>query len=362
MKISVKPANNTADGHGIQTDWDMHDSQESNNVTIRQTLKLPLICLAIGACFTYDPNVIKTGNDAQTSRRYRILGLVYHTVSLISCLAWCAKCFVSFFTLPSQFISFNVVVVSWILQVSLTFIIYLKTNHVKYGGQRKAFNLWDAEIRPLMDSLGVDFPADKIKRRFFIFLVVTSSYCFSNLTGMAFLATDAFENGFGVYYSAPFSNSVVMRCVYFGFTIPVVLTWVMSIYYVVCVCTLLITVFETFNTYIANVISHKSQDLGCKFHKLRLLQLSLSKMVSELDQDFSYHFAVSFVLNMGVSSYMIYLLLKTSMDVLLTIMFVIWILGCLSAVGVISVFAAFVHEAVRGFWFAFPVSHAVSSF
>ena len=349
MKVSVKPVINTAEDPDIHTDLNFRDDRDTNNVTLRQILKLPLICLAIGGCFTYDPSVINTGNDVQTSRRYCIAGLIYHIVCLLSCLAWFAKSSVSFFTLPSKFIPFNTVTVSWILQVLLTFIIYLKAHHVKYGGQRKAFNLWDAEIRPLIDDLGLDFPADKIRKRFFIYLVIASTWCVFNITGMTFLATDAFENGFGAFFSAPFTNSIIARFIYLGLTLPLIMTWVMATYYVVCICTLLITTFKTFNSYIANVISQKSLGLSCKFYKLRLLQLSLSKMVSELDRDFGYQFAMSFVLNMGVSSYMIYLLLKTSMDVLIICMFFVWIVGCLSAVGVISVFAAFVNEAVCDF-------------
>ena len=83
------------------------------------------------------------------------------------------------------------------------------------------------------------------------------------------------------------------------------------------------------------------------FHKLRLLQLSLSKMV-DLDRDFKCQFAIGFVLNMGISSYILYLVLTMDIPNII-IMFLIWSVELLSSVGVISVFAAFVNEAVRDF-------------
>ena len=346
MKNSIKPAVNTAEDLDIQADWDFHDNHDINNVTLRQFLRPSLIVLAIGGCYTYDPSVIKTGSETSEGRPYRTAGLIYRIFYLLACLAWCAKCFVSFFTLPSNFILFNVVVAVWCVQVLLTFLVYLKSHYVKYGGQRKAFNLWDSEIRPLIDDLGLEFPADKIKKRFFIYLMIACTWCVSNITGMALLAADVFAGGFGVYYSAPFAISVPTTVISLSLTIPLVLAWVMLNYYVVCLCTLLISVFETFNDFVANVISQKSPNLSCQFYKIRLLQLNLSKMVSELDRDFGYHFATSFVLNIGISSYMIYQILKTSMEIMNIIIFLIWIVGCLFSVGATSVFAAFVNEAV----------------
>ena len=211
---------------------------------------------------------------------------------------------------------FNVIVVVWSIHVLLTFLIYLKSHHVKYGGQRNVFNIRDAEIRPLIVYLGIEFPADKIKKRFFIYLMIACACYRSNMTGFALLAADAFIDGYGVFFSAPFETSIAVIFISVSLIVPLVPIWVMSIYYLVCLCTLLVSVFEIFNDFVSNIVSQKSPNMNCQFYKIRLLLLNLSKMVSELDRDFGYHFAMSFVLNIGIWSYMLDQILKTSMGIL----------------------------------------------
>ena len=345
----MKPVNNVKEDTNIQMDWDFRDNYENkydDNTSLGQLLKLPLICMAINGCFTYDLRVFKKEHRRQTSRRYQMVGLFYRVVCLLACIAWCAKCLVSFFTLPSKLIPFNIIVSLWCLQVLLTFIIYLRSHHNIHGGQRKSFNFWDAEIRPLIADLEIKVPVDKIRKRTFIYLVIAGSCCVANLTGIALLGSDAFEKEFGIYYCSPFSKSVTATFVSLSIAVPMILVCVMTVYYVVCVCNILIITFDTLNGYIADVIPKKSKFLTSQFYKIRLLQLSLSEMVSDLDRDFRYHFAVSFVLNMGISSYVLYLLLRTTMSTFNIVIFLIWAVGLLSSVGIISVFAALVSEAV----------------
>ena len=207
----MKPVNNFKEDTNIQMDWDFRDNYENkydDNTSLGQFLKLPLICMAISGCFTYDSSVFKKEHRSQTSRRYRMVGLFYRVVCLLACIAWCAKCLVSFFTLPSKLIPFNIIVSLWCLQVLLTFIIYLRSRHNIHGGQRKSFNFWDAEIIPLIADLEIKVPVDKIRKRTFIYLVIAGSCCVANLTGIALLGSDAFEKEFGIYYCSPFPKSV----------------------------------------------------------------------------------------------------------------------------------------------------------
>ena len=80
--------------------------------------------------------------------------------------------------------------------------------------------------------------------------MIACACCLSNMSGFALLAADALTDGYGVFFSAPFETSIAVIFISVSLIVPLV-----PIYYLVCLCTLLVSVFGTFNDFVSNIVS-----------------------------------------------------------------------------------------------------------
>ena len=326
------------------TAWDDHDNEP--HLTLRQLLRPSLISMAISGCYTYDGNSTRTGRETNQGRPYRLFGTLYRIVFLMVCVLACVKSCAAFATLPSSSLHFNAIVTGWSIQCFLVFLISLKSDHSSYGGRNKAFDFWDDKIRPDLDDLGIQFPEKTIKKRQAVYLILATCLFVFNLAGSAVLSADIFADGYGMFFAAPFTKSVTTLTVAMLILTVQTLIWIFPMFYIILISTLLIQTFEAFNDFLEKHIANNVIKMTCKFHKIRVLHLNLSKMVSELDRDFGYYYAVVFVLSIGLACFILYQILKTSMATIDLVMYLFWMLSCLAFLGAVSVFAALVNEEV----------------
>ena len=343
MHVKVKP-NIVQMEEGKASAWDHHDNRPKSS--FRKLLKPSLVSLSVCGCYTYDADYVNTGIQRPMRRRYRVFSTIYRTIILFVCLAACTKAIAAFWTLPPGFIEFNVIILAWFMEILTVFLIFLKSNHVKYGGQRKAFDLWDDTIRPELDDLGIEFPEKKVKRRQKIYLILATMVSIVNVSGAVLMSTDLFSEGFGAFFASPFAKSVTVLVFVFIVYAIVTLIWILPVFHIIQVSTILIATFEVFNEYLENHIKQNSIAMTCLFQKIRQLHLNLCKMISHLDQDFGCFFAAVFVFSVGIACFNLYVILKIPMNTLDLIMFFFWLTSILAFMGGVSVFAAFVNDAV----------------
>ena len=169
-----------------------------------------------------------------------------------------------FFTLPETFIQLNAINLVWLTQCLVIFLISLKASHAKYGSQSKAFNFWDDKIKPEMDALGIEFPEEKIKKRQKICIAIATCFVTLNVGCLVMFSVDVFSRGLDIFDAAPFAPSIPVLIVANCLMIEITLLWVMPVFYIIVISSLLIATFETFNEYLENHITQNLTNMTCK--------------------------------------------------------------------------------------------------
>ena len=332
MKVKVRPYHST-------TEEDSDDDQ--NHVTLRQLLRPSLVGLAIGGCYTYDPYLIKTGKQTTEGCIYRILGTVYRLLFLCVGLATCTKWVAAVVTAPNHLLILSIVFLAYFVQNIGIFMIALKCDYSKYGGHRRAFDFWDDKIRPEMEALGIHFPVEKIRKRQNLYLSISIAVCVSSTALTCAVAFNQFT-----LMSLPFRDSVPVVAATVCSATMFILTWTFPLQYIIMVCTVMKSAFESFNRGLEDNISQDIVSKTFQFQRLRKLHLNLSKMVLHLDKDFGVYFAFIFLFVSGFVCIQLYAGLKLELGNL-TLFATIFIgLAEVSFLGLVAVFAAWVHEAV----------------
>ena len=149
-----------------------------------------------------------------------------------------------------------------------------------------------------------------------------------------------------MFFALPFAESVPVIIVALFMLFMMTLIWMFPVAYIIMVCTIMTASFESFNKYLEENLTQNLVSKTCQFQRLRQLHLNLSKMVSYLDKDFGIYFAFIFVFIIGFVCVLVYAGLKTSMDNLALLAIIFVASSALSILGIVSVYAAFVHEAV----------------
>ena len=326
------------------TAWMPADS--NSGLCLRQILKPSLITLSVSGCYTYDGEFIKTGRETDQGRRYRVFGTIYRIFILVVLLAACPRAICAYFYLPHSALQFNSILFIWYVHSLLNFFISIKTWHSKLGGQRQAYDTWDDKIRPMLEELGIEIPEQTVRRRQVIYLIMLVGFIISNTIGIALFVCDVFSVEYRQRFTSPLQASpgtlfaTILMCAIIS------TTWLMPYYYIIVMCTLLARAFQAFNKYIEKQVSKKLLSTTPSFHKLRVLHLNMCNMVSELDKDYGYYFATAFVFDIAIACFTLYQLLKTQPPTIEVVMYLLWMVASLTVLGVLSIFNAFVNEAV----------------
>ena len=333
MKVKVRPIRST-------TEEDSDDDQ--NHVTLRQLLRPSLVCLAISSCYTYDPCLVKTGKHVVEGRIYRILGTIYRLVILCAYLTACAKAVAAAIIAPKHILILSLMVMAYMLQNLAIFLIALKCDYSQNKWHHQAFDFWDDKIRPEMEALGVNFPVEKIRKRQKMYLSISVATC---IFGIVLTGVLSF-NAFFTIMSLPFPDSIPVVAIFLCAAFIALLIWTFPIEYIIMVCTVLTCAFEAFNRCLEDNISQDIVSKTFQFQRLRKLHLNLGKMVTYLDNDFGSYFAFIFVFNIGFVCLQLYAALKLELDNLALFSILCFGLTYTLALGLVAVFAAWVHEAV----------------
>ena len=179
-----------------------------------------------------------------------------------------------------------------------------------------------------------------------IYLIMLVSFIISNTIGIGLFVCDVFSVEYRQRFTSPLQASsgtlfaTILMCAIIS------TTWLMPYYYIIVICTLLARAFQAFNKYIEKQVSKKLLSTTPSFQKLRVLHLNMCNMVSELDKDYGYYFATAFVFDIAIACFTLYQLLKTQPPTIEVVMYLLWMVASLTVLGVLSIFNAFVNDAV----------------
>ena len=341
MKINVISSMREADDKPPTTAWDHHDNR--SHVTLRQLLRPSITIMKICGCYSFE-NGNKGGNS--DGRIIEIFGKFFRLMCFLVAIASCAKAVAAFFTIPATFMQLNAINLIWLTQCLVIFLISYKASHVNYGSQTKAFDFWDEKIKPELDALGIDFPEEKIKKRQKICIVIATCFSIINLGCLVMFSVDVFSRGLDMFYAAPFAPSIPVLIVANCMMIEVTLLWIMPVFYIIVISSLLIETFDSFNVYFENHIKQNMTKMTCLCQRIRLLHLNLGKMVSILDNDFGYYLAATFVFGIGLSCFILFMVLRSQHDTLSLVMFIFWILSPMCLLAAVAIHAAKLNDSV----------------
>ena len=326
----------------LRTAWDNVD--ERGHLALRKLLRPSLIAMTICGCHKYEAGFGKARRTI--IQTYRVFETGYRILFILVCLAAFAKSCAAFSNLPPNSVYCNGIVTVWHLQNLAMFLVSLKSSHSKYGGQTKAFEFWDTKIREELTLLGVGFPEERFRKRQKIVLFLAAILVIFNFVGTTLLIVDVFETDFDILFSAPFPRTIAVKFVSSCILAIQTLIWILPIWYMVVISTLLTMTFKVLNEFLKNLITDNCFNMACEFRRIRLLHLNLSKMVSDLDKDFRYYFATLFLFGICLACFTLYQIIRTPMGTWNLVMFLFWLMATLSLLGIISVSAAIVNEAV----------------
>ena len=322
------------------------DASKLPTTTIRQLLRPSLISMAVCGCYTFEVNYIMS----RKGRVYQLFGRVYRILIFMICLGGFIKTCASFTSLSAFFMQMNVIKSGWYTQCVVVLLISLKSNLSNKGGQRKAFNFWDENIRLEIVELELEFPEEKIKKRQCISLVIASVVSVVCFVGNILITIDPFQGGFNVFISAPFDNSLTFVVLENIIVAVNTLIWIIPTFYIITISTFLSLTFEVLNTFLEKRIERKCSIMTGQFQKIRRLHLNLCRVVSHFDQDFGWYLASMMVISVGNSCFILYVILKSQAALLELVLFVFWLCTLLSLLGAMSIFAAVVNDAVSRTW------------
>lgn len=329
----------------VKSAWDHND--DSPHLNLQHLLRPSLISMTICGCHRYETDKHRTRASERKQQAYRVFETGYRIFFLLVCLAACGKAGAAFASLPSTYIYLNGIVLAWYMQNLFVFLISLKSNHDQFGGQIKAFDFWDSKIKRELTELGIVFPEEKLKKRQRQLLIFACVVVIFNICGTSLLITDTVGHEFGKFFCAPFPQIPAVQVISCCSLAVLTLIWIFPLTYIAIMATLLTETFKALNEFLENLITRKCFGaMTCQFRRIRLLHLNLSKMVSELDRDFSYYFATFFVFGVCLVCFILYQIIRNPMSTWNVVMFVFWLLSNLSLMGMISVFAAFLNEEV----------------
>ena len=306
-------------------------------------LRPSLIAMTLCGCQNYETGICKFRKIRK--RTYRAFETGYQILFFHVCLWAFGKAYAAFASLPQNLIYFNVSIAVWHLQNLAMFFASLKSSHIKYGGQTKAFEFWIIKIREEHALLGVKIREERFRKRQKVVLCLAAILVISNITGTLLLMVDIFGTGFGLAFTSPFSNTIALQVISSCVLASQTLVWLLPVGYIVVTATFLTMTYEELNRFLENLITENCFNMACEFRRIRLLHMNISKLISYIDKDFSCYFATLFIFGICLACFNLYLIVKIPMDTLNLLMNLFWLVATLTLLSIISMSAAILNAA-----------------
>jgi hypothetical protein len=325
------------------------DVYRNHRFHMKQILKPVLYGLALAGCYNFID--IRQKACAKIEKRCSVKSVLSTSYRLlifaILCLSVCRVVVACFYS-SSGHTKIYVQYVIWLLYNLLTFLIFVKTTSRRYGHNEKAFDSWKQQIVPLLDQLCIQYPETKMKRRSIVALVLCIVSVFVNII-CAYLQVKMSHINM---YAAPFENNNILLTIGLAVFGIETFVWMMPMATIVIISMFVKEAFLATNQYLASIYENGNQESFENFGKGCRLHLHLCNLVGLLDKELKWYFATSVVFNVWSCLFILYQIMRTSLDNALLILFIIWFLACMFNATISILHAALLHEVVSIHFFA----------
>ncbi|XP_045182101.2 uncharacterized protein LOC123540846 isoform X1 [Mercenaria mercenaria] len=316
------------------------DDSDKNVTSLKQILKLMLYGLAIAGNYSFS-DINSAGENSSSIKS--VLSKIYRTYVFISILIMVIKFIAGFFYLPTDYFYFSILCAVWSTYILCIQLYSMKATSSKYGHYEKVFKIWDQKIMPEFKELGIEYPSFKLRKGVIIVLVIAFILVVCNTAG---LGVQIYISG-GYFYTAPFESNPYTLTAYFILVTAEILAWIIPVAFVISLTKLIQEAFNSLNKYKSKLCEQNGCKMVENFQKIRMLHLNLSKLVSDLDEDLGWFYAIIFTFNIGLSVFTLYQIIKRTLTTFELVLYVFWFLCGLASIGLPAIHAALVNDAAH---------------
>ena len=321
--------------------WIENEEQQKKSC-LKKMLQPMLIVMAISGCYNFsDIYEIVPKNRHWTMKI--ALSYIYRTVVFLILLLLEIKNIVSLFNLPSVYHASIGLKSVWILSLIANFLVSLKATSLKYGHLESVFKFWEEKILPECVDLQLECPVEKIKRSAITHTVAACVLVTINFTG---LIIQVYMFGADVVILTPIDINPLSLTMLHVCHLVATAMWMIPQAYFVVISKSMTHVFESFNDYLEKVTKGQGPPIQTNLQRLRLLHMDTSKLVSEMDKDLGWFYGLSCTMNMFLSLFSLYHIMKTEMDIFSLVLNIFWFLGGVLITGIPATFAAQLNDEV----------------
>ena len=315
---------------------DKTGEKEVISVSIKQCLNPILHCLSVSGCYEF---YVGKKNKLQTMFVY-----IYRVFVFLVIAATILKFISAFFYLQKHDMMMNGLYLTWLCLCASYFAVHVKSTSIRFGFQEETFKAFD-DIAENLSKTGCQCPVATIKRRVFLGTMIGCVLVLTNMVGIGLQIT--FHPSSKTFYSSPFQPTWISLVLFLMAEFMFSLIWIFPVIYIIIICDIMKHVFNAYNSFLEEIVGRKDSKALNDIQQLRIQHLRLCKLVNNLDADAGWFFASTCLLNLGLSCFSLYELIKVSLDGFSLFLFIFWLTASLAALGLITIFAAVVNDKVR---------------
>ena len=325
---------------------------------LQQLLRMLGFSLAIFGMFHLDNLFVKKCKaEEQQDERPRSIKFRVHSVycGLVAALifSYFVRSTMAFFVggEAKENFAFRVVVATWSLQLVLNIAVTLKASHPNWGYQRVACQNWNTNVLRFMESLDVSLNEKKVQKVLKYILVfgwgvVILNVCLAPI--LLFINESEFSRTFSNVLIAPVPVTTYTKLFMSVVIVFQTVAWLAPVMYFMAVCFVVKAAFKVCKVAVSAAID-KGKETNmyptCLYRE-RMLHLNISRCLELIDRDFKYFYANMFFTNIPLACFILYQMLKTSMDPLTLAAFSFWLAVNIFFVSMATLAGAYVNTAV----------------
>ena len=340
MESKTKVEKFEIENHNKKKAWT--EDNERSVKSLKETLRPILYGMAIAGNYNFS-DIYR--DDEQISSGKAVFSKIYRVFMMTLVCTGAVKYLSCFFYLPTEFLQFNSLCAIWNIYIVCIHIYNFKATGSRFGHYEKVFQFWNQKIIREFEELGIEYPSLQLRKGVIVTLIIAIVLIVFNISALG--AQIIYIGGY--FYTAPFETNVGTLVVFFLCMTAGTLAWIIPISFVICFTKLIQEAFKSLNEYKSKVCKQTGCKPVGKFQKLRLLHLDLCKLVSDLDNDLGWFYAIIFTFNIGLSVFTLYQIIKIIKTTFDLVMFTFWFLSGLASIAIPAIFAAYVNEAVSIF-------------
>lgn len=222
---------------------------------------------------------------------------------------------------------------------------------VKIDGLESILKQW-TQNQQAFRHIGIQTDRKKSLRNSRLFLTISAVIVSVNIVALGLLTFINIESDtliFEYVSTGPFKPTVTSKVCFIVLNVINSISWVFPMLFFVLICLNMKDEVVLYNNNLDYIITRKSGSIGHDLARLRRGHVELCKTVSAIDECFRLALLVWISSFIALGSYCGYILIKTRLDSFGYCVFIFWLSTDIFGLGIITTFAAIIHEEVLFF-------------